>query len=254
MDNTGLKELKAIIVDDEEPARVTLAKLLEWTAPNIRIVDACSGVDEALKAIRRHQPQLVFLDIEMPVKNGFDLLEEVGKVDFEVIFVTAYDQFAVEAFKRHALAYLLKPVDEEALKVVVERAHKQVATPINEEYLVNLFTSLRVINPKFNKIPIPTMDGLELVEVDEIVRCASDGNYTHLHFSTRPPMLISKTLKQVAEQLEPYSQFVRVHNSHLVNLCFVKRYQKGKDGYLILEDETAVPISRSRRDAVLSNF
>ena len=254
MDKLKQQHLKAILVDDEEPARVTLSKLLEWNAPDIRLAAACSHVVEAIEAIRQHRPDLVFLDIEMPRKNGFDLLHELGAVDFEVIFVTAYDQFAVEAFKRHALAYLLKPVDEDALRVVLDRARRQLATPVTEAYLEQLFQALRTMHPKFNKIAIPTMDGLELLEVDTIVKCASDGNYTHIQLFGQSPLLVSRTLKQIEEQLSSYAQFIRVHNSHLVNLCFVKRYQKGKDAYLIMEDGSAVPISRSRKESVLSNF
>lgn len=249
-----MKNLKAIIIDDEEAARITLSKLLEWNASDVDIVDLCSNVDDAIRSIRLHQPDLIFLDIEMPVKNGFDLLQQIGEINFEVIFVTAYDQFAVEAFKRHALAYLLKPVDEDELKIVIERARKHVSAPLNEATLVKLFESLQLQQPAFNKIAIPTLEGLELIKVDQITHCSSDGNYTYIFRSNNEPLLVSKTLKQIEEQLASFSQFVRVHHSHLVNLFFVKRYQKGKGGSLIMEDNAIVPVSRSRKDQLLSQF
>ena len=249
-----MKSLKAIIIDDEEAARITLSKLLEWNAPDVNIVELCSNVDDAIRCIHKHQPDLIFLDIEMPVKNGFDLLQEMGKIDFEVVFVTAYDQFAVEAFKSHALAYLLKPVDEDELKIVIDRAKRHISSPLNEETLTKLFETLQIQQPAFNKIAIPTIEGLELIKVDQIVRCSSDGNYTHIHLSNAGPLLVSKTLKQVEEQLNSFSQFIRVHHSHLVNLFFVKRYQKGKGGNLVMEDNTIVPVSRSRKDELLSQF
>lgn len=249
-----MKKLKTIIIDDEEAARITLAKLLEWNAPEVEILDQCANVDDGIKAIQTHRPDLIFLDIEMPVKNGFDLLQEYGDIDFEVVFVTAYDQFAVEAFKRHALAYLLKPVDEDELKIVVDRAKRQLSTPLNENTLTKLFESLQLNQPGFNKIAIPTLEGLELIKIDHITRCSSDGNYTNIFLSNDDSLLVSKTLKQIEEQLQAYRQFVRVHHSHLVNLLFVKRYQKGKGGSLVMEDGAIVPVSRARKDMLLSHL
>ena len=249
-----MKKLKAIIVDDEEAARVSLQKLLEWNAPEVEVLDLCPGVDAAIRSIRKKDPDLVFLDIEMPVKNGFDLLQEIGQITFEVIFVTAYDQFAIEAFKRHALAYILKPVDEDELKAVVDRAKRHTHDPLNEETLLQLFETLQVQQPGFKKIAIPTMDGLELIKVDEILRCTSEGNYTYIHQADSDPLLVSRTLKDIEEMLSQYKKFVRVHHSHLVNLFYVKRYQKGKGGNLVMDDDTIIPVSRSRKDALLSKF
>lgn len=249
-----MKKLKVIIIDDEEAARITLVKLLEWNDPDVEVIALCANADEGKIAIKNLHPDIVFLDIEMPVKNGFDLLKELPNIDFEVIFVTAYDQFAIEAFKQHAIAYLLKPVDEDELKVSLERARKQMSTTLNEETLTKLFESLQKQQPAFNKIAIPTLDGLELIKVENIIRCSSDGNYTYIYHGKREPLLVSKTLKQIEEQLRGFSQFIRVHHSHVVNLFFVKRYRKGKGGSLVLEDDTIIPVSRSRKDTLLSQF
>lgn len=248
-----MQKMKAIIIDDEKPARIALRKLLEWNAPFVEISKECGDVDEAILAIKSDNPDLIFLDIEMPVKNGFDLLQEIDQIDFEIIFVTAHDQFAIEAFKRQALAYLLKPVDEDELKRVIERAQKQRGNQVDQNSLVALFESLQM-TPKFNKIAIPTLNGLEFINIDQISRCSSDGNYTHIHIQGEGAMLVSKNLKQIEEQLKAQKQFVRVHNSHIVNLFFVKKYNKGKGGYLIMEDGSSIPISRARKDDVLSNF
>ena len=247
-------DLKALIIDDEEAARVSLMKLLEWNAPEVEIAACCRNVDEGLKAIEVHQPDLIFLDIEMPLKNGFDLLNEVKEINFEIIFITAYDEFAIEAFKQHALAYLLKPIDEEELRIALKRAKQQRPNQMNETTLVKLFDSLKIQQPQLNKIAIPTLDGLELIRLDTIIRCNSEGNYTQIHRTNNEKILVSKTLKQIENQLSSYSQFIRVHNSHLVNLLFVKRYKKGKGGSLIMEDDAIVPVSRTRKEYLLDHF
>ena len=249
-----MSKLKAIIVDDEEAARITLSKLLEWNAPDVLVTASCSSVDEGLHAIKMHNPDIVFLDIEMPVKNGFELLKAVEQINFEVIFITAYDEFAIDAFKQHALAYLLKPVDEEELKTAIARAKKQLPYRINEAVLLELFETLKVQKPQFNKIAIPTLEGLELINVDHIIRCNSEGNYTMIHQKNNEKLLVSKTLKQIEQQLSPYEQFIRVHHSHLVNLFFVKRYQKGKGGNLIMEDNSRIPVSRARKENFLDHL
>ncbi|MDF1699081.1 MAG: LytTR family DNA-binding domain-containing protein [Saprospiraceae bacterium] len=247
-------ELKALIIDDEEAARVSLMKLLEWNAPEIVVAACCKSVDEGLEAIGLHHPNVIFLDIEMPVKNGFDLLKEVQEVNFEIIFITAYDEFAIEAFKQHALAYLLKPIDEEELRIAIKRVKQQLPNSFNESSIVKLFDSLKIQQPQLNKIAIPTMEGLELIKVESIIRCSSEGNYTRIYLLNDETILVSKTLKQIENQLSAYSQFVRVHNSHMVNLLFVKRYQKGKGGSLIMDDLSMVPVSRARKEFLLDQF
>jgi len=249
-----MNTIKVIIVDDEEPARVSLHKLLEWNAPDLEVIASCDSVDSALRAIQENKPDLVFLDIEMPVRNGFDLLQAVDRLDFEVVFVTAYDQFAIQAFKHHAIAYLLKPIDEDELNEAIERVRQQVSTRINSDSLMKMFTMLHQVKPGFNKIAIPTMEGLELIRMDRILHCSAEGNYTQLHIKDQPPLLVSKSLRFFEDQLADYPQFIRVHHSHIVNLEFVERYVKGKGGYLVLENNTSIPVSRTRKDDLLSRF
>ena len=178
-----MKLYNAIIIDDEEGARVTLKKLLEWIAPEINIIAQCASADEGIRAIEESHPDIVFLDIAMPVKNGFDLLQELQAVNFEVIFITAYDQFAVEAFKKHAIAYLLKPIDEQELLIAINRAKKQLADPMDESTIIQLFQSLQSKIPGFSKVAIPTIDGLELISIDQISHCSSNGNYTNIYMT-----------------------------------------------------------------------
>ena len=249
-----MNTIKAIIVDDEEPARVSLRKLLEWNAPDLKVIASCDSVDSALDAIQENKPDLVFLDIEMPVRNGFDLLQAIDRLDFEVVFVTAYDQFAIQAFKHHAIAYLLKPVDEEELNEAIDRVRKQLGTRINTESLMKMFTMLHQVKPGFNKIAIPTMEGLELIRTDRILHCSAEGNYTQIHIKDQPALLVSKSLRLIEEQLAGNPQFIRVHHSHIVNLEYVTRYIKGKGGYLVLDNNTTIPVSRTRKDDLLSHF
>ena len=251
---TEVKNIRAILVDDEEAARVTLSKLLEWNASDVEVVATCDSVDNALNAIASYNPDLVFLDIEMPVKNGFDLLQSVDRLDFEVIFVTAYDQFAIQAFKHHAIAYLLKPIDEDELKDAIDRARKHIIDPLDTESLLNMFSMINEVKPSFNKIAIPTLEGLELIKVDKILQCSAEGNYTQIHRFDESPLLVSKNLKYIEDQLSNYKQFVRVHHSHIVNLEHVKRYIKGKGGSLILENGNSVPVSRARKDDLMEFF
>lgn len=249
-----MDSIRAIIVDDEEAARVSLQKLLEWNAKDIEVVDLCSNVDSALKSIKQHRPNLVFLDIEMPVKNGFALLQEIDRLDFELIFVTAYDQFAIQAFKHHAIAYLLKPVDEDELNMALDQARKHILTPINAESLLNMFDMLSDLKPGFNKIAIPTLEGLELVRIDHIIQCSAEGNYTQVHRLSEGPLLVSKSLKFFEDQLVKHKQFLRVHHSHIVNLEYVKKYIKGKGGSIVLENNNTVPVSRARKDDLFKHF
>lgn len=249
-----MKKIKAILVDDEEPSRISLQKLLEWNAPDIELMELCSSVEKAITAIDKHEPDLVFLDIEMPVRNGFDLLQDIDQINFEIIFVTAYDQFAIQAFKQRAVGYLLKPVDEDELKEVLDRARKQIQAPVNAESLLDLYATIGELRPGFNKIAIPTMEGLELIKIDHILHCEGEGNYTRVYRTDEPPLLVSKSLKHFDEQLASHKQFVRVHNSHLVNLEYVKRYVKGKGGCLVLEDGSTIPVSRARKEDLLDNF
>ena len=245
-----MDKLKAIIVDDESHCRVTLQKLIDWHCPSVEIINGCGSADEAKKSIISHKPDLVFLDIAMPIKNGFDLLNELDNIDFDVIFTTAFDEFAIEAFKVHAAAYLLKPIDKnELIDAIHNLSKKRQESNLSEAQITAIFKVLSEQNSDFQRIAIPTSEGIEFVDPKHIIRCVAEGNYTRIQVKDNKDIFISKTLKQV-EKLINNPSFIRPHNSHLVNMLFVKKYVKGVGGQLIMDDDTAIPVSRYRKESL----
>jgi len=236
---------KAIIVDDEKHCRLSLKKMLEWYCPQVSVVSESKNADEGIKAIKEHTPDIVFLDIEMPRKNGFDLINEFDKVDFNIIFTTAYDEFALQAFKVNAAAYLLKPVSEKELTRTVNKIIEQPSSTFDQNKLMEIYEMLK-LNNSIEKIAIPTLEGMEFVNPKDIIRCKAEGNYTKIHLISNESIFISKTLKQIAELINK-SYFIRPHASHLVNVHFIKKYLKGVGGQLVLEDGTIIPVSRHRK-------
>jgi len=187
----------------------------------------------------------IFLDIEMPRKNGFDLINELENIDFHIIFTTAYDEFALEAFKVNAAAYLLKPVTEIELTKIVNKIIAQPTSTFDQNKLIEIYNMLKS-NNSIEKVAIPTQEGMEFVDPKNIIRCKAEGNYTKIHLISNESIFISKTLKQIAELINK-SYFIRPHASHLVNVHFIKKYLKGVGGQLVLEDGTIIPVSRHRK-------
>lgn len=243
--------MKAIIIDDEEPSRIILEQLLKWHCPEIELMAKCAGVDEGLLAIKQHEPNVVFLDIAMPNKNGFDLFKELDEVNFDVVFTTAYDEFAIEAFKVHASAYLLKPIDKDLLIATIENINKKMDKRGDAGQIQSLLKMLQVDKPRTGKVAIPTMEGIEYVETNTITRCLAEGNYTRIFIEDGAEIYVSKSLK-IIESLIDNNIFIRPHNSHLVNSKKIKKYVKGSGGYLVLDDETTIPVSRTRKDVIES--
>jgi two-component system LytT family response regulator len=241
--------IKAIIVDDEPYCSESLGTLLTRYCPEVEISAICSSGAEALKEIAAINPQLVFLDIEMPHMNGFELLEKLGQIRFELIFTTSYDQYAIKAIKCSALDYLLKPVDREDLKKAVQKALQRQQPPMPQQLEILLQKLNQTVNSTQN-IAIPTMEGLQMLGVETIISCVSDSNYTHFHLKGNRKLIASRTLKEIEEMLEG-RYFARVHNSFLVNLNEVQKYVKGEGGYLIMSDGSSIDVSRSRKDMLL---
>lgn len=244
--------LKAIIVDDEPFCCTSLVTLLERYCPEVKVVDICHSGEDGIIAIREKNPQIVFLDIEMPGMNGFEMLEKFSVINFEIIFTTSYDQYAIKAIHLSALDYLLKPVDREelqkAVQKVIQRSHYQI--PQQLEILLQKFH--QPISST-QKIALPSMEGLQMIDVNSIISCASDSNYTIFLLKNKQKIIVSRTLKETEEMLEEYS-FLRVHHSHLVNLNEVSKYVKGEGGYLIMSDDSVVDVSRSRKEALLKKL
>lgn len=244
--------LKAIIVDDELHCSESLETLLKRYCPEVEVVSICNSGAKALKEIQSLNPQLVFLDIEMPHMNGFELIEKLPVINFDLVFTTSYDQYAIKAIKLSALDYLLKPVDREELKKAVHKVLQKQQPPLPQQLEILLQKMHQPVNPHL-KIAIPTMEGLQMIQIDSIISCTSDSNYTNFHLKNKQKLTASRTLKETEELLEGRS-FVRVHNSYLVNLNEIQKYVKGEGGYLIMSDGTHVDVSRSRKEMLLQKL
>ena len=244
--------IKAIIVDDEPYCCEALSILLERYCPQVEVAGTYHSGAQAIGPIREQQPQLLFLDIEMPRMNGFELLEKVRDLNFELIFTTSYDQYAIKAIRHSALDYLLKPIDREELQLSMQKVRQRLQSPLPQQIDL-LFQKLQSPVHLLNKIAIPTMEGLQMVTVDHIVHCASDSNYTILSLKNQQKVVASRTLKEIEELLEEYS-FLRVHHSNLVNLNEVHKYIKGEGGYLVMSDGSSINVSRSRKEGLLKKL
>jgi two-component system LytT family response regulator len=244
--------MTAIIVDDEPYCCETLATLLERYCPNVKVLDLCNSAANALQSIALKKPDILFLDIEMPLMNGFDLLEKLPQIDFKLIFTTSYDQYAIKAIRYSAFDYLLKPIDREELQRAVQKAGAQMAHPLPQQIEI-LLQKLNHPSVPINKIAIPTMEGLQMIFVDSVISCQADSNYTILYLKNKQRITASRTLKEIEEMLEDYS-FIRVHHSFLVNLNEVEKYIKGEGGYMQMSDGTTVDVSRSRKEMLLKKL
>jgi two-component system LytT family response regulator len=244
--------IKAIIVDDEPYSCESLVTLLERYCPTVKVVDICYSGETALAAIQEQQPQIVFLDIEMPKMNGFEMLEKLPEINFEIIFTTSYDQYAIKAIRFSAMDYLLKPVDREELQKAVQKVTQQQNHQLPQQLEI-LLQKVRQPVSNIQKIALPTLEGLQMVAVDSIISCASDSNYTIFLMKNKQKLVASRTLKEIEEMLEEYS-FVRVHHSYMVNLNEINKYIKGEGGYLIMSDDSSVDVSRSRKEMLLKKL
>ncbi len=243
--------IRAIIIDDERIGRETLESLLSDCCPDVAVVAQADSIEAGRAAITKHDPDLVFLDIEMPFGNGFELLEALPGARFEVIFTTAYDQYAIRAIRFSALDYLLKPIDRDELIAAVAKARKRLSgSRVLNQNLEVLLENLRHTASEHNKIALPTDDGLILVQVTQIIRCEADGNYTRFYLAGGEAMLVSKTLKEF-ETLLAEMNFLRIHHSHLVNVSHVRKYVRGEGGLVVMSDSTSVPVSRRKKDELI---
>ena len=254
--------MRTLIIDDESDNVRLLALQLARHCPRVEVVGQFTDSIEGLRGIQTLHPELVFLDIEMPVINGFQLLERVGGVTFHIVFVTAYNEYAVRAFRFSALDYLLKPVDTVDLVKAVERAEqahpRDSAAPVLPGVWPEQFDVLRTHYPVVGaalpaKIALPYANGLAFVEISQIVYAESDSNYTNFVMANGEKYLVSKTLGDVQEMLESRN-FLRVHRTYIVNLDHIKRLVKGEGTYLILSNGANIPVSRQQKERLLERF
>jgi two-component system LytT family response regulator len=241
--------MRAILIDDEISNLENLRTLLEKHCPHVTIMMTARNVTDGVDAIKEYSPQLVFLDIQMGVQTGFDVLKLLPTRNFEVIFVTAYDQYGIQAVKFAALDYLLKPIDIEELINAVTKAEQKIATQIQTSQLDFLLQQLRKPEPNLSKIALQMQSQIRYVTLSEIIRCEADNTYTHFFLSGGEKILVSKSLKEYADLLRP-SGFLRTHQSHLVNPKYVKSWLKEDGGVLLLISGEKIPISKPNKDTV----
>ena len=240
-------ELKAVLVDDENHSIRTLEYELARHCPEVTILQSCTSGRVAIDAVVKHKPDLLFLDIEMPGMNGFEVLRNLMPIDFEVIFVTAYDQYAIQAFRFAAVDYLLKPIIAEDLKEAVKRVITKRRNHLSVQQIEILLHNIKGgINPT-PRIALPQGNSLDYVNVHDIIRCQAESNYCHVYLRSGKHYLLTKTLRDLEEWLEVYN-FFRCHQSHLINLSEVRKWVKMDGGYLILSDGVRVPVSRRRAE------
>lgn len=242
--------IRTLIIDDEQHCIDRLVHLLEIHKDHVHLMDALQSVAEGVTAIKKFKPDLIFLDVQINDKTGFDLLKQIDTNDFEVIFTTAHDKYAVQAFKFSAIDYLLKPVDADDLYQSLEKVSKKVAEKTNNERLDILLHNLKSTKGATKKISIPTVNGFVFVQVTDILRCQSEINYTTIFLKDKQKITVAKTLKEFEELLTEYN-FFRVHNSHLINLAYIKSYNKGKGGVVTMMDQTDIEVSTRRKDELL---
>ncbi|WP_289040876.1 LytTR family DNA-binding domain-containing protein [uncultured Zobellia sp.] len=245
--------LKAIIVDDEKHCQDRLLLLLK-TYGTVEVQEVASSFEEGLDAIKRYSPQVVFLDIQLHNKTGFELLQAVPSINFEVIFTTGYDNYALEAFKFSALDYLLKPIAEDDLHTALEKLKKKISLQEISQKMEVLFQNLEGQKTSdFQKIAVPTVDGLSMIAIKDIVRCQSDINYTHLYLKDDKKLTVAKTLKYFEALLDKH-HFYRTHQSHLINLACVDKYVKGKGGYALMNDGSHIEVAVRRKEDFLKKL
>jgi two-component system LytT family response regulator len=245
--------IKAILIDDEVHCLDTLNMLLSDYCSEVQVIEQCVSAKKALEAIEKLKPDLVFLDIEMPVMNGFELLEQLSTISFAIIFTTSYDQYAIKAIRFSALDYLLKPIDPKELISAVKKVQEERHLPMAEQFQI-LLNQIQGKGGGFSKIAVPTAEGFELIYTEQIICCEANDNYTHFFLKNKNKIIACRTLKEIEEQLQGFPFFIRVHNSYLVNLNEVTRYIRGEGGYLVMSDGTSVNVSRSRKESLLKHF
>lgn len=246
--------IRTIIIDDEQTCIDRLRDLLAHVhAGLVDVIGTSRTVDEGIEAITKLQPDAVFLDVQIGDRTGFDLLQQLSTIAFDVVFTTAYEKYAVQAFKVCAIDYLLKPVDADDLLQALDKLKAKRSREDLTRKFDTLFHNLKTLEAPSKRICVPTMAGFVYVQVSDLIRCEAEGNYTTLFLKDGKRLIVAKTLKEFDEMLDDYN-FFRVHNSHLVNLAYVKEYNRGKGGYVKLTDNSEVEVSERRKGDFLKRL
>lgn len=244
--------ITCILVDDELKSRESLKILIEDFCENIEVKALCQNVAEAMDAIRLYKPDVVFLDIQLQRETGFDLLTKLDNINFEVIFTTAYSEYAIKAFKFSAIDYLLKPIDIDDLKRAIAKVEKRVGDSLGQR-IQQLMSNLKSSSAENYKLALPTTDGLIFVKVSDILYCEASSNYTEITLMDNKKYVVSRTLKEYEDLLSEYD-FFRIHNSFLINLNAVKKYVRGEGGYVIMMNDKSLDVSKRKKESFLSRI
>jgi two-component system LytT family response regulator len=244
--------IKSIIIDDEEHCIDSLAADLAKHCPTVEVIAKCASGKEGIFAIKKHKPRLIFLDVQMPLINGFEMLEMIDNIDFCIIFTTAHDKFAAKAFRISAIDYLLKPVDAEDLKASVHKAEEKIHSSAGAINIQNLLDNIKKPAQQ-QKIALPNRDGYEFAQVNSILYCTAEGGYTKVIFNDKHSMLICRTLGDIEEML-PQEIFIRIHHSTIVNINGVTHYSRTDGGYVVMNTKEKLMVSKARKEAMLERF
>lgn len=244
--------IRSIIIDDEQHCVRALLRDLQQHCPSVEVAEACSSAKEGIMAIKKLNPDLVFLDVEMPWMNGFEMLEVLSEINFSIIFTTAHDEFAAKAFRISAVDYLLKPIDASDLKVAVQKVEHKMEAGSSVEHISNLLRNMR--QPSVGqKVALPQREGYEFVDVSTIIYCQAEGAYTKVFIAEKKAMLISRTLGDV-EELLPSELFQRIHHSTLVNTTFITHFLRTDGGYVILKNGEKLSVSKAKKEMLLARL
>lgn len=244
--------IQAIILDDEQHCIDRLLHLL-IQEKDIVVISTVKTLEYGVRQINSLEPDLIFLDVQIGNRTGFDLLQQVSFREFEIIFTTAFENYALQAIKCSAIDYLLKPIDQEDLQNAIEKLKKEVSKKITSEKLDILLHNIKATGDSHKKIIVPTATGFEFLNIGDIIRCESSINYTTLYMTDKKKFLVAKTLKDI-EVLLGQNQFFRIHNSHLINLNCIRSYHKGKGGTVLLNDGSEITVSTRRKDDFLKRL
>lgn len=241
----------AIIVDDEAVNIEILKALLQDSCKEISIMGEATNIDKAEQLIKQENPAIVFLDVEMPNGNGFELLDRFHNIDFETIFITAHNDYSLRAIKYSALDYLLKPVNIDELKIAVQKAIKKRDGSQLKQQITLLLENLQSKNASLQKIAVPTQQGFDFITTEQIILCEASGNYTIFYTTDNQKVVSSKNIKDY-EDILPANLFFRVHYSYIININRVKRYYKGRGGYVIMDNDAKIEVAQRRREEFLA--
>ncbi len=244
--------MKAIVVDDEASSCEALKALLEEFCTGVAVVATCQSIDEAVEAIEAHKPDAVFLDINMKGENGFDLLDRVKSIDFEIVFATAYSEYAIKAFKFSAIDYLLKPIDVDDLCGAVEKVRARKGRIESSRY-DQLLQNLKPANEQNYKLTLPSSNGLSFVKISDIIYCEANSNYTHFFLADGRKIIVCQTLKEYELLLSPH-RFFRIHHAYLINLEAIQQYVAGDGGHVIMNNDAILDVSKRRKRDFLSLY